>query len=238
MPIIYEPSGKAREYSELATNLYTGCLHKCKYCYCPAIMRKSLDQWSECPQPRKNILHLFENDAKKLQGLDKELLFSFMSDPYQNDEAAKLTREALLICQKYGFKKVNVLTKAGKRIDFDLLKANNWKFGSTIIFKSEALREEWEPGATTIQDRYDAVKKAHELGIYTWVSIEPVIDPKEALEVIKDLKPFVNFWKVGKINHFKEIEEKIDWSKFLKDAEQELSGCEYYIKKDLEKYRK
>lgn len=32
---IYEPSGKAREYSPLALNLYKGCDHGCNYCYVP-----------------------------------------------------------------------------------------------------------------------------------------------------------------------------------------------------------
>ena len=30
---IYEPSGRAREYGELAVNIYTGCNHGCSYCY-------------------------------------------------------------------------------------------------------------------------------------------------------------------------------------------------------------
>ena len=62
MPVIYEPRGKAREYSELACNLYTGCIHKCKYCYCPAIMRKSLDEWSNNPHARTRILKQLENE--------------------------------------------------------------------------------------------------------------------------------------------------------------------------------
>ena len=36
MSIIYEPRGKAREYAELAVNLYKGCAHACIYCYAPA----------------------------------------------------------------------------------------------------------------------------------------------------------------------------------------------------------
>ncbi|OES24044.1 hypothetical protein, partial [Alteromonas macleodii] len=117
MPIIYEPSGKAREYSDLAANFYTGCSHACKYCYCSAIMRKTLSDWSANPHERINIINQFERDAKKAtkEDKDKELLFSFMSDCYQNEEAAFLTRQALLIAEKYEFKKVNVLTKAGFR---------------------------------------------------------------------------------------------------------------------------
>ena len=36
MPIIYEPRGKAAEYSPLAANLYAGCGHGWLYCYAPA----------------------------------------------------------------------------------------------------------------------------------------------------------------------------------------------------------
>ena len=68
MPIIYEPRGKAREYSELAVNLYTGCSHACRYCYCPAILRKSVEAWAFDPQPRKNVLRELERDAKQVQG--------------------------------------------------------------------------------------------------------------------------------------------------------------------------
>ena len=122
--IIYEPTGKAREYSELAANLYTGCAHACKYCYCPSIMRKSLQDWSESHHARTNVINQFKRDAEKatIEQKEKELLFSFMSDCYQNEESAFLTRQALLICEQNNFKKVNVLTKAGFRAvnDFDI----------------------------------------------------------------------------------------------------------------------
>lgn len=238
MPIIYEPRGKAKEYSELACNLYTGCKHACKYCYCPAIMRKTLDQWAFYPKARTNILKQLEKDAQKMKGEQRQLLFSFMADPYQDDESAFLTRQALLICEQYKFKNIQILTKAGFRVvkDFDILKRNNWKFGSTIIFRDDKLRQQWEPGAPSIESRYEAVKQAHKDGILTWVSIEPVIDTDQALKVMQDLKGYVNLWKVGKLNHFKEIESKIDWKKFYYDAFEILIGEQVYWKKDLLAY--
>lgn len=238
MTIIYEPKGKALEYSPLAVNLYNGCVHACKYCYCPGIFRKTLDDWSKESAPRKNILAQLEKSAAKHANDPREILFSFTSDPYQNAEASKLTRDALFICEKHNLR-CQVLTKNGMAAsnDFDIIKRNGWKFGSTIIFKSESLREEWEPGAPAIESRIEAVKIANSMGIYTWVSIEPVVNSAEALQIIKELKPFVSFWKVGKINHFPDIENAIDWRKFLRDVETALCGCDYYIKKDLEKYR-
>ena len=42
MPAIYIPSGKAREYSPYACNLYLGCSHACEYCYTPDALRRGL----------------------------------------------------------------------------------------------------------------------------------------------------------------------------------------------------
>ena len=235
MPAIYEPSGKAREYAELACNLYTGCLHKCKYCYCPLIMRKTLDEWAESPKARTRILEQLENDAKKNIGCLKNILFCFMSDPYQDEEAMFITRKALLILEKYKFKNVNILTKAGFRAinDFDILKRNNWKFGSTIIFRSESLRKHWETNAPSIESRYEAIKEAKLQNIYNWVSIEPLIDYNEALNVIYDLKDFVDFWKIGKLNHFKNIENNFDYKNFYKDVNNILNNKKVYWKIDF-----
>ncbi|MFZ5453843.1 MAG: hypothetical protein ACOZF2_18480 [Thermodesulfobacteriota bacterium] len=40
MAIIYEPRGKAREYSPLAANLYRGYAHACVYCFAPQAARE------------------------------------------------------------------------------------------------------------------------------------------------------------------------------------------------------
>ena len=37
--VIYEPKGKAGEYSKLAANIYNGCGHGCEYCFAPAFLR-------------------------------------------------------------------------------------------------------------------------------------------------------------------------------------------------------
>ena len=240
MKVIYEPKGKAGEYSELAINLYSGCSHACIYCYCPAIMRTNMKEWSRNPHPRTGILSTLEKDAKKMKGETRQVLLSFMSDPYHfgGKRSQELTRQALLILEKYKFKNVTVLTKGGMDSvgDFDVLKRNHWSYGTTISFLSEKLREKWEPNAAPIEHRISALKLAREKGIKNWVSVEPVIDADETLAMIKELIPFVDFWKIGKMNHNKKIEEKIDWAEFLKDVKMVLKGQKYYLKKDLLKF--
>jgi len=247
MSIIYEPSGRAFEYSPLAANLYTGCSHRCKYCYAPSVVRKKRSVFHSDVKPKADILKRLEADCVKLQNRavlsenryaleSRQILLCFTCDPYQPIEN-DITREALTILENHCMK-AQILTKGGSRAirDFDILLRNDWAFGTSLSFVDEKLRQQWEPGAATFIDRVNAICSAKDKGIHTWVSVEPVIDPTEVLEVMKMVKPWVDFWKVGKINHHKYIEDRIDWRKFLEDVKVELEGCDYYIKNDLAKY--
>ena len=53
---IYEPKGKAKEYADLALNIYEGCSHGCKYCSVPLILKKNRVDFHACVKPRANIL--------------------------------------------------------------------------------------------------------------------------------------------------------------------------------------
>ena len=65
--------------------------------------------------------------------------------------------------------------------------------------------------------------------------MEPVIEPSEAIKVIEELHPIVDHWKVGKINHWPEIEKKHDWLAFREAVKELLEGigADYYLKKSL-----
>ena len=56
-------------------------------------------------------------------------------------------------------------------------------------------------------------------------------------EVIRKAHDYADFWKVGKLNHNKAVEQSVDWLKFRDDATALLEhyGCKYYIKEDLRK---
>ena len=47
----------------------------------------------------------------------------------------------------------------------------------------------------------------------------------------------VDFWKVGKLNHNKAVEQSVDWPRFRAAATALLEhyGCKYYIKENLRK---
>ena len=66
---IYEPKGRAHEYSHLALNLYEGCLHFCSYCFVPNIPpHKTREEFHKNVRPRDNILDRLEAQCKKMRG--------------------------------------------------------------------------------------------------------------------------------------------------------------------------
>lgn len=241
MNVVYEPRGRAREYSELACNLYHGCTHGCSYCYAPACMRTTGEKWHAKAEPRKGILRLLEKDAQRLKDDQRSILFSFLSDPYQPlERTERLTRQALEIIAKYRLNN-QVLTKGCADLileDLELMKTARTKLGITLCFVDDDARRDWEPNAGTVSDRLNVLRTAHKAGIFTWISLEPVINPDQALAVIRMAHPHVNFWKVGKLNHMKEYEQTVDWAKFLLDAETLLTKLDanYYIKNDLRSF--
>ena len=54
---------------------------------------------------------------------------------------------------------------------------------------------------------------------------------------IRKAHDYVDFRKVGKLNHNQAVEQSVDWPKFRDDATALLEhcGCKYYIKEDLRK---
>jgi len=170
MSLIYEPKGKAREYSPLALNIYSGgCDHNCRYCYCKQISRGA---WANKATPRD--LSGLKKDATKAR---KQILLSFMADPYcQSDCEYHETRGALNDLSEAGCS-VAILTKGGKRCLRDLDIFLNWpdgriKVGATLTFCDEVDSLAWEPGAALPIERRSALKALHDAGVKTWASIK------------------------------------------------------------------
>lgn len=237
--IIYEPRGRAKEYCELAANLYRGCSHGCTYCYAPSATFRKREAFS-VPTVRKDVLKQFKKDAVKLanEGETRPILLSFTTDPYiPLDVKEGLTREAIKILHNNGLN-VEILTKGGKRSerDFDLLASRPElsRYGVTLVFTDEKLRREIEPFAAPTEERIKSLKKAHEMGIPTFVSLEPVWTAEQALELIDLTHDFVDLFKVGKLNYNKQQKE-VDWCQFRHDVIDKLKvyGNDFYIKKDL-----
>lgn len=241
MQTIYEPKGRAREYCELALNLYRGCSHGCLYCYAPNCLHISPEVFHGEPEPRLGVMAHLEKAAREFK--DREVFLCFTTDPYQPiDDDYAITRQAIKVLHAAGCR-VRILTKGGFRSerDFDLLSARPDLsfYGTTLTFLENGDSLKWEPNAAIPSTRLAMLVKAHNLGIPTWASLEPVIDPTQTLALIEWSAPFADMYKIGRWNHSKRA-NAIDWATFAREAVALLEslGKQYYIKKDLGIYLK
>ena len=236
MPIIYEPKGRAREYSPYALNIYLSCSHECRYCYAPRIMRSG-ERYFKKPEPRKNICSRLYEELDR-NPPKKQVLLSFIGDPYcdaLDDNIA--TGICLSLLLAYGVPTA-ILSKGGRRTlkDVDTFKlfGEHIQVGTTLTFDNDEDSLEWERGAAPISERIEVLKELHSLGIKTFASIEPVIYPEQSINAIKQTLDCVDTYKVGKLNNYK-LDEKPDYESFLDSVVGVLRGAnkDFYVKKDL-----
>ena len=77
MKPIYIPKGKAKEYGDYAINIYTGCPHRCYYCFAPSVLHRDREAFHGHIEPRPGIIeavniavkHTYTVAASMLAGL-------------------------------------------------------------------------------------------------------------------------------------------------------------------------
>lgn len=238
MSCIYVPSGKAREYSPLALNVYLHCTHKCKYCYAPKCMHQTPEEYFRKPFPRKDIVQTLKRDLER--NVPKEqVLLSFIGDVYcETWDENKTTREILETLLEYKVP-VAILTKGGKRClrDLDLFQkfGEHIQVGATLTFDNDEDSLIWEQGAATPGERLETLRILHEAGVRTFASFEPVIIREQSLHLMEISLPFIDVYKVGKLNNYRGLDKGIDWTDFLSKTLDILrpAGKAIYIKHDL-----
>ncbi len=200
---IYNPSGKAGEYSYWACNFYVGCSNGCTYCYLKkGVLENTMGgdkpKLKSCFKDENHALEVFEKELKaNLPELQKHgLFFSFTTDPML-PETIFLTTQAASICVKN-----DVLVKILTKVDFvkglDAEKILNEKEKKYIAFGFTLTgHDELEPNASTNAERIEAMRKLHEAGFKTWASVEPVIDFKSSIQMIINTMSFCDLYKIG-----------------------------------------
>ena len=230
---IYTPRGAAREYGELALNIYTGCPHRCYYCFAPNVLHKDREQFHSFVEPRKDIVDLTRKQLEKEHITGKTIHLCFTCDPYPTGYDSSTTREIIKLLKEYG-NHVQILTKGDGSRDFDLLDENDW-YGVTLTgapydYESTKNTDAAQSPALLLCD----LITAHEKGVNTWVSFEPVLKADSVLRIIYNYYEFFDLVKIGKLNYHK---SDIDWKAFGIHVEMLCNylGIDYYIKDSLRK---
>jgi DNA repair photolyase len=238
-PPIYEPKGAAKEYGDLALNIYTGCPHNCYYCFAPAVLHKTREAFSANVQPRPGIVEAVKKQLEKEQITGKMIHLCFTCDPYPVGVDTSATREIIKLLKAAG-NHVQILTKGGRLAmrDFDLLDAGD-NFGVTYCgYPMEdrtelKARSAYEPFAAPPAERMETLLAAFfESKAQAWISMEPLIDAEDALNLLREPAYHFATFKIGKLNYHP---SPINWHDFGHEAEAicKEHGLKYYIKDSL-----
>lgn len=230
MKPIYEPKGKAKEYGDYAVNIYTGCPHRCYYCFAPNVLRRDREAFHANVIPREGIVEAVKRQLDREQITGKTIHLCFTCDPYPTGYDTTATRQVIKAIKAAG-NHVQILTKGDGSRDFDLLDENDW-YGITVT--GGPFTNEDEPGADIAHRRLSNLVQAKLRGIKTWVSFEPVLSANAVLDCILAYHRRFDKVKIGKLNYWP---SDIDWRKFGTDVELLCKGLglDYYIKDSLRK---
>lgn len=176
---------------DYALNPYRGCMHGCRYCYAPNILRIPREEWGEFVEVKRNIPKVLANELKsKKKGM---VGISTVTDPYQPlEKEYKLTRYCLLQLLKNDFP-VSILTKSSLVTkDIDLLSEfSDAEVGFTITTSCDSERRLLEPNASSIESRIAALRECSKEGITTYAFLGPLyptIGEDDLSDLIEDLK--------------------------------------------------
>jgi DNA repair photolyase len=162
---------------DYSVNPYIGCAHACTYCYAKFMTRwyHKGEKWGSFVDVKKNAKDCMLRDVeKRRRGV---ILFSSVTDAYQPAEKKYgITRSLLEVLVDHDFP-VQILTKSFLVTrDFDLLsRFDEVEVGLTITSLDEKVRRAFEPGASPIEKRLDALELFSDGGIPTYAFLGPLL---------------------------------------------------------------
>jgi DNA repair photolyase len=184
--------------SDYALNPYTGCEHRCVYCYASFMARFSRHDapWGQWVDVKVNVADVLARDltrlARRKDAHDPvEAVVSSVTDAYQPAERVYgLTRACLEVIA--GVRraiplKVSILTKSDLVLrDVDVLRdIPGVDVGMTVTSDDDAVTARYEPGASPATKRLSALRRLSGSGLSTWAFISPVLpyhsDSEESL---------------------------------------------------------
>ena len=162
---------------DYAINPYLGCQHGCLYCYARFMGRRNHpgEEWGTYVDVKVNALQCLARELpRKKRGV---VLLSSVTDPYQPLEREwRLTRGCLQLLLDYDFP-TNIQTKSTLVLrDLDLLQRfSDIEVGFTITTIDDEIRGIFEPHASPVEKRLEALRVLSDSGIPTYAFLGPML---------------------------------------------------------------
>ncbi len=162
---------------DYAVNPYLGCAHGCVYCYATFMARYSghSEPWGSFVDVKANLPEVLAQEVRRRK--PGRVGIGTVCDPYQPAEANYgLTRSALGILGKAGFS-VSVATKSDLVTrDIDVLQdVQDATVEITVTTLDENAARFFEPGAPSMDKRFEAMERLVKAGVRTGAFFGPVL---------------------------------------------------------------
>jgi DNA repair photolyase len=173
---------------DYALNPYIGCEHGCVYCYADFMKKYTnhKEEWGEFVDAKINIVDRLRQQIKRTK--PGTIMIGTVTDAYQPlEEKYRLTRGCLEMLADFNFP-ISIQTKSDLVTrDIDILKEiKNKEVGFTITCLDPEIEKLFEPKASKLEKRFEALRKLKENGIPVFVFFGPILplfsDNKESIE--------------------------------------------------------
>jgi len=161
---------------DYSLNCYTGCQHKCVYCYARFMQRfhPHAEPWGEFVDVKLNAVEVLKRQLRRAS--PGEVFVSSACDGWQPVEAEyRLTRRCCELLLEHGFQ-LNALTKSDLVLrDLDVFSRSGSRIGVTVTTLDQRLADLWEPSASSIERRFAVLAEARRAGLRTAVMFGPLL---------------------------------------------------------------
>ncbi|MDR2580256.1 MAG: radical SAM protein [Fibromonadaceae bacterium] len=196
--------------ADYVVNAYTGCPHKCIYCYAEFMKKFAKhpdDEWGEFID-----IKIFERIKipKDIEG--KYILISSVTDPYNPYEMEYEKTKEILEELKGLDCCVGILTKSKSVLrDMELFKQfKNIEVGVSMNTTDDDFRKRIEPRASSVEERLEVLKTLRKNNIKNWLALSPIFpfltDYKKIIEQTKD---FVDYYCFENLNLRSEYKDRV-----------------------------
>jgi DNA repair photolyase len=221
-------------------NPYTGCAHRCTFCYVRAFERRadrpSDDRYGSTIRVKVNVAEVLERELARRSWERETVAIGAATDPYQPVEGRyRLTRSCLEALAR-ARNPFSIITRGPMILrDVDVLQEAARRADVSVNFSIPTLDEQvWrrtEPGTAPPRQRLRALRTLVEAGIRAGVGMAPILPgisdrPEQLAEVVREARAAgathlwgnVLFLRAGTREHFLDCLAR-DWPEELERYE-------------------
>ncbi len=239
-------------------NPYTGCVHRCTFCYVRAFERRadrpSDDRYGRSIRVKVNVAEVLARELGRRSWAREAVAVGAATDPYQPAEGRyRLTRACIEVLGRAATP-IRLITRGPLIVrDVDVLQEASRRADVHVTFSVPTLDQEvWrrtEPGTAPPRQRLRALSELVEAGVHAGVGMAPILPglsdrPEQLAEVVKAARAAgaTGIWAnllylaPGTKEHFLEALAR-DWPEQLERYEELYARGAYLPRAEVEPVR-